>query len=244
MTPIFPSSSVQMFTNVWGRTFNRSQPLRYRDHLERLLTSEQWARGCETLACNLAARPENPRSLLMTSPQSGTETTTALVGLGLYMARLGRSVVLVEANFRHARFETIFGADDERTDRAPAAGLADFIEGRATQSEIERFVEVEFGGASAGLHFVTSGRTSAQRFAPLGSPRLKPLFQSWKDNDSFVLVDAPPVLEVSDALLIAPRVDGVLLVLSAGLSHEKDARKAKASLETAGTRVLGSVIWV
>jgi Mrp family chromosome partitioning ATPase len=180
----------------------------------------------------------------MTSPQSGAETTTALIGLGLCMARMGRSVVLVEANFRHSSFESIFGAADERPDRAPAPGLADFIEGRASQSEIEKAVEVELGGADATLRIVTSGRRSAHGFAPLGSPRLKPLFQSWKDNGSFVLVDSPPVLEVSDALLIAPRVDGVLLVLSAGSIHEKDARKAKAWLETAGTRVVGSVIWV
>lgn len=245
MTPMFPPSSVQMFTSVWGRTFQRSQPQqRYRDYLERLLTSEQWARGCETLACNLAARPENLSSILMTSTQPGTETTTALIGLGLYMARMGRSVVLVEANLRHASFESIFGASDARADRAPAAGLADYIEGRASQSEIERFVEVEFGGASASLNIVTGGRMSAHGFAPLTSPRLKPLFQSWKDSRTFVLVDSPSVLEVSDALLIAPRVDGVVLVLSAGSSYEKDARKAKASFETAGTRVIGSVIWV
>jgi protein-tyrosine kinase len=244
VTPIFPLSSAHTLTSVWGRTSSRTRPRQYGDHLERLQTSEQWARGCETLACNLAARPEEIRSLLMTSPQSGTETTAALVGLGLCMARLGRSVVLVEANFRHASFESIFGAADERSDRAPAPGLADFIEGRASQSEIETCVDVHLSGASASLRIITSGRMSARGFAPLGSPRLKPLFQSWRDDGSFVLVDSPPVLEVSDALLIAPRVDGVLLVLPAGSVREKDARKAKSWLETAGTRVVGSIIWV
>ena len=76
----------------------------------------------------------------------------------------------------------------------------------------------------------------------LGAPNVPVALQALARNYDLVLVDAPPVLNTSDAILMAPAVDGVLFTINAGTVAGKNALRAKQQLERTNTPVLGAVL--
>ena len=73
----------------------------------------------------------------------------------------------------------------------------------------------------------------------LGSQRQRDLLAALEEEADFVLLDSPPVLTVTDALVLAPRVDGVMLVVEAGATRRGALLKAREALAHTGGRVLG-----
>ena len=76
----------------------------------------------------------------------------------------------------------------------------------------------------------------------LGSRRMEALIANLKSRADFVLFDAPPVIAVTDAALLASQLDGVLLVVSAGRTQRDDAQRAKDLLEKIHVRLVGAVL--
>jgi len=74
------------------------------------------------------------------------------------------------------------------------------------------------------------------------SPKLREAVEYLRAVYDVVLFDSSPILSVSDALLLAPMVDGVILVLNTGIVAEKDAKRAKDRIEQAGGHILGVVM--
>jgi Mrp family chromosome partitioning ATPase len=185
---------------------------------------------------------------LITSTQPGEGKTTVATNLALSLILAGKRALLIDADLRRPTLDSVFrdsasSSDDGRnTKRRP--GIAAVREGGWRVGEVVQRLHIDVAGAAEGLRLsvIPAGRVSALRFALLESPQLDETLRFCRDNNDVVLLDSPPVLAVSDALLIAPKVDGVILIVNAGTVTEREAKRAKDSLEKAGGRVVGVVI--
>jgi len=210
------------------------------EHLLRLLASNaEFSDSYETLLGSLhLLRSSRPLStLLVTSAQPEEGKTTVTTTLALYMALAGMKTVIVDCDLRKPRLHDMFELE------APA-GFSDFLSGASGISEFVNDVALPgiHAGSPRSLGVITSGSPHAGSLTAFSSPRVKEAFARLGRDYEAVLVDSPPVLAASDSLLMAPNLDGVILVVSAGAVTEKDARRAKERLEQAGGRILGVVM--
>jgi capsular exopolysaccharide synthesis family protein len=92
------------------------------------------------------------------------------------------------------------------------------------------------------LRLLTSGGVVANPTELMNSPRLRELFSEIKFYFDTVIVDSPPVIPVTDALVLSPEMDGALMVVKAGETHKEVARRAVDLMRNAGFNILGVII--
>jgi capsular exopolysaccharide synthesis family protein len=211
----------------------------YEDFLQFLNSHPGIAQSYETLLSSLhllnSTRPL--QALLVTSAQPGEGKTTVTVNLALTLTLAGKKALLLDADLRKPRIHQIFKLEN-------TLGLTDIIHGTLGVQDVIQGVKVTDGRPENehSLSVITSGRIPPNSFHAMGSPHLKEAIAYLKNVYDVVLVDSPPTLSVSDSLLLAPIVDGVILVLSTGVITEKEAQRAKERLREAGGHILGVVL--
>jgi non-specific protein-tyrosine kinase len=193
------------------------------------------AEAYRSLRTNLifAGRERPLASLLVTSAvpdadESAGKSTT-LANLAVVMAQGGRQTIVVDCDLRRPGLHEIFGA--------PASpGFSDWM-----QAGGEAAPQLAPTGVD-GLRLLPAGAAAANPADLLSSRRVEALISSLKAQADVVLFDAPPILAVSDAALLAASLDGVLLVVSAGRTRRDHAQRAKELLEKIRVRVVGAVL--
>lgn len=190
------------------------------------------AEAFRTLRTNLefSNLDKSLRTILVTSasPEEGKSTT--LANLAVTIAQSGKRVVLVDADLRRPTQHQIFGLKS-------TPGLTDMVRDDALLANPPT---QETGVPN--LKVLTSGQQPPNPAEILGSKRLSEILAALLENADMVLFDAPPILAVTDAAVLASRVDAVLLVVSAGKTKRENARKAQTQLEKINARVIGAVL--
>lgn len=147
-----------------------------------------------------AAKASGARCLALTSALPGEGKSTLSLGLAAALAREpGRRVLLIEADLRRPTISESLGLP-------PAPGLSEWLNGGLDQAPVRL---VKPGGFSV----LVAGQDTLERPESLGSPLMDGLLRAARKNFDDVLVDAPPVLPVADAILMQDLVDGFLLVV-------------------------------
>ena len=190
------------------------------------------AEAYRSLRTNLAfARPdEQLRTLLVTSPAAEEDRSPAVANLAVVTAQSGRSVIAVDCDLRRPHLHKLFGLDC-------VEGVTTALLGESGQGEIPlQDTDVE------GLKVLCSGPIPPNPAELLGSQRMESLIADLSSRADFVLFDAPPVVPVTDAAILAPQLDGVLLVLTAGKSRRDQTERARDTLDKVGARLLGVVL--
>jgi len=172
------------------------------------------------------------RSLLVTSPAADEGKSATLANLAVVMAEGGRKVILVDGDLRRPALHRIFGASNER-------GLSDLI---LQEGDLDA-VPLQDTGVP-GLHLLTSGQMPQNETASvlLGSARMGALVTALTGQADLVLFDAPPVIAVTDAVLLAARVDGTLLVIRAGSTQRDHVLRARALLDKVNAHLVGAAL--
>lgn len=180
-----------------------------------------------TLRTNLSFYSlDNPlRSLVVTSPASGDEKSVAVANLAVTMAQSGRRTVLVDCDLRRPSLHTFFNLSND-------AGLTSMILNDDTVPPLQT-TSVE------NLWLLAGGPKPPNPADLLGSRKIDQLIEALTGEYDVVLFDAPPVIAVTDAAVLGAKVDGVLLVISAGKSRRDHAERAKEMLEKAKVRIIG-----
>ena len=166
-------------------------------------------------------------SLLVTCPDTETRKSEALANLAVVMADAGDRVVVVDGDLRRPLQHDIFGVSGD-------VGLTNWLRSGGDPALTETQIP--------NLRLLASGPLPPNPVALLSSKRLAELLQVLAAEAEYVLVDAPPVLAVTDAALWASQVDGTLLAVTAGRTKREQAERAKGVLEKVQTNIVGAVL--
>lgn len=183
-----------------------------------------------TLRTNLlyAAVDAPPKVILVSSSESQEGKSTTCANLGVALAQLEKSVLIIDGDLRRPAMHKIFGMNN-------ALGLVNVLVG-------ERDLEDSWQEAVPGLKILTAGSASPNPAELLSSQRYAELLVQAKNEFDFVLIDAPPVGPVSDPAILATHSDGVLLVVDAQSTRKAAIRRSLKEFGTVGARVLGTVM--
>lgn len=169
------------------------------------------------------------RSVLVTSPAAAEGKTTVALNLAAAMAEAGRRVILVDADLRRPTVARRLGLSSE-------FGLSELMRGGVELSDL-----VQPSGI-AGLDVLASGQLPPSASELLGSQNAARAFERLKSDYEFVVVDAPPMLPVTDAIVTSQRVDAVLLVVRYARTKSNDLVSAVDELGTAKAPICGVVV--
>lgn len=170
------------------------------------------------------------KTLLVTSAGPDEGKSSTLANLAVVSAQEGKRVVAVDCDLRRPSLHTIFGLSN-----------TDGLTSALVSSEAVSAPPLQSTGVD-GLLALTSGPIPPNPLGLLGSRRLEELLASLAADADIVIVDAPPVIAVADAAVLASKVDAVLLVVQAGRAKRDYVERAKATLEKAGGRLIGAVL--
>jgi capsular exopolysaccharide synthesis family protein len=189
------------------------------------------AEAFRTLRTNIqySSLDEEVKSLVVTSsaPSEGKSTITS--NLAISMAQSGKKVLLIDCDFRKPTIHKKFGLPNTN-------GLTNIIIGENKIEDCLKGTEVK------NLYVLTCGTIPPNPSELLGSKSMKKLLDDFKGIFDIVLVDAPPVLAVTDAQLLSVNVEGTLLVASYGKTEKKAIVKSKEMIEAVGGKLLGVVL--
>ena len=190
------------------------------------------AEAYRSLRTNLQfiSRDGSMRVISVTSPLAGEGKTTTVANLATTLALTGKRVMALSADLRKPRLHRFFGLDNEE-------GLSSVLAGQAQLGEVARRVE----GLDS-LRIVTSGPVPPNPAELLSSDEMESVLKHLGSNADYVVIDTPPALVVSDAMIVAPRVDGVVVVVDADTTTGGAASHAIDQLEQVGGNVIGSVL--
>lgn len=167
--------------------------------------------------------------LLITSPGPEDGKTAVAVNLASTLANTGQRVLLIDCNFRRPGLRSIF-----KTSRPD--GLSNVLTGQA------KFEDLVTSTDSPGVSLLTSGPMPPRPAELLGSQAMRDLLQKAAGNYHRVILDAPPTLLISDALLLATMVDGVILVARAGQNSRGVLKRAREQLQAVNAHIFGAVL--
>ncbi|MGQ9586616.1 MAG: CpsD/CapB family tyrosine-protein kinase [Anaerolineae bacterium] len=170
------------------------------------------------------------RSLVVTSPGPEEGKSTTLANLAVTAAQADKRVILVDCDLRRPRQHEIFGVDNSQ-------GLTTLV---VNERALEKPPLQEVGVEN--LWVLTSGPLPPNPAELLASQRMNQTISALTERADLVLFDAPPVIAVTDAAILASKVDGALLLIGAGNTRREHAQRAKEVLERVNAHLVGAVL--
>ena len=182
-----------------------------------------------TLRTNLefAGVDKTLKTILVTSPSPSEGKTTIAANLAAVMAQGNKRVILLDADLRRPRVHQQLALSNRR-------GLSDLFRGETELRSVIR-------SWNRGFAVITSGSLPPNPTEVLGSERMSQLLEQLKQFADVVVIDSPPSL-VTDASVLAAKVDGVILVIRPGHTQVGAARVTQEHLSRVGARVVGVVL--
>lgn len=169
------------------------------------------------------------RTVLVTSSLPGEGKSTTATNLALAIAEAGQTVALVDADLRRPMVASYLGLES-------AAGLTTALVGDANIRDL-----LQPWGPHQ-LHVLTSGRIPPNPSELLGSEEMSTLIQYLEEHFDSVVIDAPPLLPVTDAAVLAQKVGGVMVVVGCHTAKQQEVTKAMETLQLVDANVLGVVL--
>lgn len=177
----------------------------------------------------LSATDRSLRSLLITSTQPGEGKTTIATNLSISIAQAGQRVLLVDADLRSPSLHHLFGISEN-------VGLANYLDGH------DDWPSLVSPSSLSGLDILCSGVASSNASDLLTLPRMDALIRSARERYDFVLIDSPPMLALADSRILAPLVDGVVMVVKNRTIPREQIVHAESSLRMVGANLIGVVL--
>lgn len=170
------------------------------------------------------------RTLVVTTPAPQPGKSTAIANLAVTLAQGGNRTLLADCDLRRPALHEIFGVDN-------SSGLTSMMLDESAMTE----PPLQETGID-NLWLVPSGPLPPNPADLLGSRRMDAVIARLIESADIALLDAPPVVAVTDAAVLGSKVDGVLLVVTAGVTRREHAERAKETLEKVNVRIVGAVL--
>lgn len=196
-------------------------------HSPKSIASEAY-RGIRTSILFSSAESE-PRVILVSSagPEEGKTISTA--NLAITMAQSGSKVIVIDCDLRRPRIHKLFDIPRDQ-------GLTNLLVGNM---EIK---EAIFDTRIPNLDIIPCGPIPPNPSEILGSSRMEKLIEVLKKSYKRIIIDSPPITAVTDAMVLAKSVDGVVLVIHANDTAREIVKNGLSQLQGVGARVLGAIL--
>ena len=169
-----------------------------------------------------------PRCIVVTSSKQGEGKSTVACNLATVLAESGERVVLIDADMRRSAVARAFDLDG-------SVGLSQVLAG-----DVGVWDAVQ-PTTTPGLDVLASGTVPPNPTELLGSHRMERLMNELS-RDHYVILDAPPLLPVTDAALLTRVADGAVLVVAAGKTHREELERSVQSLNHVDGKILGAIL--
>lgn len=168
------------------------------------------------------------QTMVITSSGPGEGKSTTSANLAVVFAKSGQRVLLVDADLRKPTVYKTFQLNN-------AKGLSTILSTTQNATEIAQDSGIE------NLSILTSGPKPPNPSELLGSVRMNQVIQELRNTYDIVIFDMPPVVTVTDAQIMASKVDGTLLVIRENVTNKESVAKAADLLKLVNARILGTV---
>jgi polysaccharide biosynthesis transport protein len=181
----------------------------------------------------LLAGRQNERSqvIAVSSALPGEGKTTTALNLALVLAQQGAKVLLVDADMRRSTLEREYKLEGGRWE-----GLSTALRSGGSDSVIAN------SPIHKNLYFLASGPQPQYPADLLGSPQMVEYLRKWRTEYQYIIIDTPPILLVTDTVVLAPEVDGVIVVARHGMTSREALLKTSNLLTVGGANVLGVLL--
>jgi capsular exopolysaccharide synthesis family protein len=170
-----------------------------------------------------------PRTILVTSSQPGEGKTTTAVNTAISLAQLGASVLLIDSDLRRPAVHKTFRLPHTR-------GLSSYLSGSGKIEDLIIKLSIP------NLSVLTSGPIPPNPAELISSERMKDLLRALCEKYDHIIIDSPPLISVTDPVILSTMVDGSILVVQAGRSTRDMVRRARQELNGVGAKVFGVVL--
>jgi capsular exopolysaccharide synthesis family protein len=171
----------------------------------------------------------NMKTILVTSATPGEGKTSTLLNLSVAMAQNDKKVIVIDCDMRKPRIHKALKISNN-------SGLAEFLmKGDDISTFIHRI-------DSLNIDVMTSGKIPSNPSELLHSNVMKEMVEALKYKYDYVFFDSPPVVPVTDAVVMSSYIEGAILVVESGGAEIDLVKKAKESLVASGIEILGVVL--
>ncbi len=192
------------------------------------IISESYRTIRTSIMLSLIDKPLKVLQLTSVGPEEGKSTVAS--NLAVAMAQSGERVLLIDADLRKHKVDKIFKMDNSVGISNLILGDSDFSASMKTIKDIPN------------LNIITAGGQVPNPSELLGSHQMKEFLSRVRENYDYIILDSPPVMAVSDPLVLSSFADGVVLVVWGGVTGREVVEKAKQSLMGVNAKILGVVL--
>jgi succinoglycan biosynthesis transport protein ExoP len=178
----------------------------------------------------LSTAPRPPQTLLVTSAQMGEGKTSTATNLAMSFAQRQGPVLIIDADMRRPSVAKTLGVGNEK-------GLSSFLTGAHSLDDV--LIQYE---RIPNLWILPAGPRPPDPAELLSSHMMDATLKDLLKRFTQIVIDSPPLLLVTDAVILSAMVDGVILVVSSGTTARGALSRAHRILDNAGSRVLGMVL--
>jgi capsular exopolysaccharide synthesis family protein len=178
----------------------------------------------------LSRASEPPKTILFTSGTPGEGKSVTVLNTAIVLAQMGAQVLLIDADLRRPTCHELLGLRNK-------LGLTELLTG---QKEFDELVQ---SPSKLQLSFLSGGGSIPPDPAELlGSQKMRETLVLLQKQFDYILIDAPPVMPVSDALLLSTLVDGVILVVNSQKTPRYVVKETQTRLDYVQAKILGVVL--
>ncbi len=177
----------------------------------------------------LSAADRPPKIVLVTSGQAGEGKTTTVVNTAISLGQLGASVLIIDCDLRKPATHKLLNVEHQN-------GLSTYL---SRETEINGLIhKLPIGN----LSLLPCGPIPPNPAELLSSNKMKNMLAMLSEHYDHILIDSPPLLSVTDSVILSTMVDGVILVVHGGKSTRIAARRARQELTSVGAKIFGVVL--
>lgn len=177
----------------------------------------------------LLASASSPKIIVISSTFAREGKTTTSVNLAVVLAQMGKPVLLIDADLRRPRLQKVFRGKMN-------LGLVNYLAANIPLDDVIQETQVP------NLSLILSGPTPPNPSELLGSDRMKHLIHEIRARFAFVIFDSPPVMAVTDSIVLAANADGVVLCVHGGQTPRDIVQRAAERLRQSNIPVLGAIL--
>ena len=177
----------------------------------------------------LSSAGSAPKRILVTSGQPGEGKTTTVINTAISLSQLGSSVLIIDCDLRRPSVHKTFNLDHSR-------GLSTYLSRNIAIDGLIQKVQIP------NLSVLPCGPIPPNPAELISSERMRDLLRDLSERYDHVLIDSPPIINVTDPIVLSTLVDGVILVVHGGKSTRAVAQRARQELGTVGAKIFGVVL--